>query len=80
MSNKQPSKRKFNFTSPDKELGLRLNAPEPKFMVDDKGHLKNRREIPHEDLQRTASIARARTCGNVGFTFSKYISLNTDTR
>lgn len=62
------TKRQFKTMPLHKEEELRSQAPEPKFLVDDKGHLLHRKQS--SSTERTTSIERARTCGNHGFTFT----------
>lgn len=67
----------FRLTPQDKEETLRSSAPTPKFLVDDKGHLINRKQqVTGEggdgfNAQASTSFAqKPRECGSYGFSFT----------
>jgi hypothetical protein len=57
----------YKLTSPEKEEQLRKSAPEPKFLVNEHGHLLQR----NREKEMSSSFAqRPRECGTYGFTFT----------
>lgn len=61
----------FKVTPKEKEEMLRATAPTPKFLVDDKGHLVNRKTNRNDGFQHSTSFAqKPRECGSHGFSFT----------